>query len=65
MKPICWAILFFCLCPVIVFSQTNYKPGYVVNLNGDTLRGFVNYQQWDNNPRTIAFKYKVNDQTPL
>lgn len=65
MKPICWAILFFCVCPVIVFSQTNYKPGYVVNLNGDTLRGFVNYQQWDNNPRTIAFKYKVNDQTPL
>ena len=65
MKPIYLAILFFCICPVIVFAQTNYKPGYVVNLKGDTLRGFVNYQQWDNNPRSIAFKYKVNDQTPI
>ena len=55
---------FFCVLPILLYAQTNYKQGYVVNLKGDTLRGFVDYQQWDNNPRSIAFKYKINDQTP-
>jgi hypothetical protein len=44
------------LLPATVFAQTNFKPGYVVTNSGDTLRGQVDYRQWDRNPREIHFK---------
>lgn len=44
------------LLPVAVFAQTNFKPGYVVTNSGDTLRGQIDYRQWDRNPREIHFK---------
>ncbi|MGZ4001219.1 MAG: hypothetical protein ACXVIY_11345, partial [Mucilaginibacter sp.] len=56
--------------PFIAFAQSNYKPGYVVTAKGDTVKGFINYQEWDANPEAITFrktadgqsvKYGVND----
>ena len=44
------------LLPAAVFAQTNFKPGYVVTNSGDTLRGQVDYRQWDRNPREMHFK---------
>lgn len=44
------------LLPAAVFAQTNFKPGYVVTTSGDTLRGQIDYGQWDRNPREIRFK---------
>lgn len=44
------------LTPFISLAQNNYKPGYVVNLNGDTTHGFIAYKAWDKNPKTIIFK---------
>lgn len=38
------------------YCQTNYLPGYIVNLNGDTTKGFINYRNWEINPREISFK---------
>jgi hypothetical protein len=46
----------FLLSPLISSAQSNYKPGYVVTLKGDTLRGFINYRNWDGNPTAIKFK---------
>jgi len=37
-------------------AQRNYKPGYVVTLNGDTTKGFIDYKEWNQNPRDITFK---------
>lgn len=37
-------------------AQVNFQPGYVVQLNGDTIRGSIEYERWDRNPRKITFK---------
>ena len=38
------------------YAQSNYQPGYVVALNGDTIRGLIEYERWDRNPQKISFK---------
>jgi hypothetical protein len=42
--------------PLLSIAQSNYKPGYVVTTKGDTLKGFIDYREWDINPRSINFK---------
>lgn len=36
-------------------GQKNYIPGYVVKLNGDTIQGMIDYQNWRINPVEITF----------
>jgi hypothetical protein len=38
-----------------VYSQQNFVPGYVVTVQGDTLKGSVDYRNWDKNPDKISF----------
>ncbi|HRN56023.1 MAG TPA: hypothetical protein PLL71_06210 [Agriterribacter sp.] len=38
------------------FGQDNSRKGYVVENNGDTLRGWINYKNWEKNPQQILFK---------
>jgi hypothetical protein len=45
-----------------VFGQANYQQGYVVNLKGDTLKGFIDYRKWDKNPTEIRFKSAEQDK---
>ncbi len=64
-------LLLITLFPFLAFSQINFKPGYVINLKGDTLKGYIDYRGWDANPNSISFKanstqkevreYTVND----
>ena len=42
--------------PLCLFAQGNYKPGYVATLKGDTLKGYINYKDWNKNPKSIEFK---------
>lgn len=47
-----------CLLILLQFNakaQRNFKPGYIVTLNGDTTKGFVDYKEWDQNPNNITF----------
>ena len=44
------------IVPYFAFSQSNYKPGYLVTLKGDTLKGYVDYREWDKNPTQFKFK---------
>jgi len=37
------------------FAQKNIQPGYIVNLSNDTVRGFIDYKNWDKNPDKIDF----------
>ncbi|MGZ3944034.1 MAG: hypothetical protein ACXVJB_03785 [Mucilaginibacter sp.] len=48
--------LLFIALPCIILAQSNYRAGYVIKTNGDTLKGFIDYHQWDQNPRSIYFK---------
>jgi hypothetical protein len=37
------------------FAQKNYMPGYIINLQGDTVNGFINYRNWKTCPDQIGF----------
>lgn len=56
MKHLNKLLLVFILLPFLAAAQTNYKPGYVITLKGDTIRGFIDYRDWENNPESILFK---------
>jgi len=45
-------------------AQSNYKPGYVVDLKNDTLNGFIDYKEWENNPKSFTFKSNLNQSQP-
>jgi len=38
-----------------IFSQSNYQPAIVVNSNGDSVRGKIDYRNWKKNPEKITF----------
>jgi hypothetical protein len=44
--------------------QKNFIPGYLINLNGDTLHGFIDYRNSDVNPNLISFKTTL-DKSPV
>jgi hypothetical protein len=46
------------------FSQENYLPGYVINLKGDTIHGFIDYRNWKTNPAKFSFREKM-DTSPV
>jgi hypothetical protein len=54
-------LLIFTAFPALLFAQSNYKPGYVINLRGDTLKGFIDFREWDLNPEFINFKHTISD----
>ncbi len=60
MKKHLLTLLFF--IPLLSIAQSNYKKGYVVNLKGDTLRGYIDYKEWEHNPRNIHFKDALNNK---
>ena len=51
--------------PCLIFAQSNYHEGYVIKSNGDTLKGFIDYREWEKNPRSIDFKIKQDDRQVL
>ena len=59
LKNVLFALL---LLPLFSAAQSNYKPGYVVNLNGDTVKGFIDFRGWDSNPTDVSFKRDINDK---
>ena len=48
--------LLFIAFPYFATAQNNPKPGYRVTLEGDTIKGYVDYREWDNNPTSFKFK---------
>ena len=37
-------------------AQSNYLPGYIIKSDGETVRGFIDFQEWRVNPKKIRFK---------
>lgn len=48
--------------PITIFAQSNYQPGYVVKTNGDTVKGYIDYREWDRTPKTVQFKINKGDK---
>ncbi|HEY9195272.1 MAG TPA: hypothetical protein VIM77_03380 [Mucilaginibacter sp.] len=44
------------LLPGLAAAQSNFKPGFIVNMAGDTLKGQINQKEWFGNPKSIEFK---------
>lgn len=42
------------------FCQENYLPGSIIDLNGDSINGFIDYQNWKKNPDLIYFMHKTD-----
>jgi hypothetical protein len=53
------SIVLSILC-VSVKAQKNLQPGFVVKINGDTLRGLIDYRNWIQNPNEISFQKDQN-----
>jgi hypothetical protein len=51
-------------CYFVSNAQKNYVPGYVITKSKDTIRGFIDYRNWQNNPVSISFKTD-NDKDPV
>ena len=60
-------LLVACFCLTFtsfVFAQTNYRQGYIVKSSGDTLKGYIDYKEWDNTPISINFKQSIAVSKP-
>ena len=44
------------------FGQNNYKPGSIINKNGDIIQGFIDYKNWEKNPKIISFKHSTEKE---
>ena len=44
-------------------AQYNFKSGYVISLQGDTLRGYINYQERTRTPVQFLFRSMPDDKT--
>lgn len=51
--------------PSVVFAQSNYHEGYILKNNGDTLKGYINYREWPQSPRSVDFKINKDDKEAL
>ena len=67
-KPITLGIC--CLFFISSYAQKNLKEGFVILNNNDTLKGFIDYREWYQNPNSILFsqskeksmqRFKVKD----
>lgn len=50
---------------IIATAQHNFKPGLVVGNSGDTLKGQINYLNWQTNPRKITFQPDQPGKPPI
>ncbi len=53
---------FIFLLPHPSICQSNFKSGLYINKSGDTIRGFIDYREWYENPKSVKFRNNFNDQ---
>lgn len=61
MRKVYFLFLTGLLVPFLSNAQSNYKPGYVVTSKGDTIKGFIDYREWDRTPSDVNFKKDAAD----
>ncbi|HEY4324230.1 MAG TPA: hypothetical protein VGN20_09590 [Mucilaginibacter sp.] len=50
--------------PLFSVAQGNYKPGFVISVKGDTLKGYIDLREWGSNPTNINFKSSLDKSAP-
>lgn len=51
-----FSLFLFTLLPFLSYAQSNFKPGYVITNSGDSVRGFINYKEREQNPTSVSFR---------
>ena len=51
---------FFLLSSSLLFSQTSFKKGYIINNNGDTIQGYIKEDVEEKLAKSINFKDQAN-----
>lgn len=49
----------FLILSILYFNaaaQSNFKSGYIVTNAGDSIKGYIDYREWNRNPKSIDFK---------
>jgi hypothetical protein len=46
--------------PLFSLAQGNYKQGFIINLKGDTTKGYIDLREWGTNPQNISFKQSLD-----
>jgi len=49
-------LAFLCLFSLNLTAQENFITGFVVSLNGDTVKGLIDFRDWKENPKKVVFK---------
>ncbi len=62
MKKLFTSAVLFLLFTSIIFGKNNDYKGFIITKNNDTIRGFIDYKNWDINPKGIKFKKNANDK---
>ncbi|MVN90898.1 outer membrane beta-barrel protein [Mucilaginibacter aquatilis] len=47
----------------ITYAQSNYKSGYVITTAKDTLKGYIDFQEWVKSPVSIKYKQQLTDKS--
>lgn len=48
----------------VAYAQENYQPSYYLNNQRDTVKGYIDYQEWLRNPSSFQFKKDINQSDP-
>jgi len=57
--------LFILIITQFSYSQENYIPGYVIKKNNDEVKGFIDYKNWNKNPKEVKFKTSIDGKSTL
>jgi len=58
-------IIFFQLFFIDAFSQSNYQPGLIQKIDGEIIHGWIDYRQWERNPKKILFREKMENESQM
>jgi hypothetical protein len=56
----CFLLLIF--ISSVSFAQSNFKPGVIVTLSGDSVKGTIDDQLWRRNPTSVKFREGNNEK---
>lgn len=60
MKPFIRLLISLSLLIGHVIAQDLFVEGYILSMNGDTITGWIENQNWKINPQTILYKQSSN-----
>lgn len=62
MRSLALSFIVFSFFTVFASAKSSFQPGYIINQQGDTLKGLIDYRNWEFNPKTISFQASANSE---